>query len=370
MKFSSRGRINGWMGVVASALLVGACGLPDERVGEVPVEGATARDTAAGDVTVKLSVPSQLLSAGEDVRVTVTLTNVTKDTVRLLKWQTPVDGIEADLFVVTVDGEPVEYQGRLYKRAPPQASDYLSLAAGESVSYTVDLAAAYDFSRTGNYSLRYGADVQGLTGEDEGVSALRSDSLNVFIEGRPFREPVEEEAGTVSSLALSTANCNATRTAQATQAFNNARTMSTSAVNWLNAYPPPPQRRRFTTWFGPQTAGAHSTIRSHFNAIKSAFDTKPVIIDCGCTQNVYAYVYKNRPYRIFVCNAFWSAPPTGTDSKAGTLIHEMSHFTVVADTDDHAYGQAACKALANSNPAAARDNADSHEYFAENTPPL
>jgi peptidyl-Lys metalloendopeptidase len=71
-----------------------------------------------------------------------------------------------------------------------------------------------------------------------------------------------------------------------------------------------------------------------------------------------------------VCNAFWNAPMTGTDSKGGTLVHEMSHFTVVADTDDHAYGQSACKNLAISSPTRALDNADSHEYFAENTPSL
>jgi peptidyl-Lys metalloendopeptidase len=46
----------------------------------------------------------------------------------------------------------------------------------------------------------------------------------------------------------------------------------------------------------------------------------------------------------------------------------MSHFTVVAGTDDWAYGQTAAKALAISDPAKALDNADSHEYFAENNP--
>ncbi|HEV8631557.1 MAG TPA: M35 family metallo-endopeptidase, partial [Thermoanaerobaculia bacterium] len=50
--------------------------------------------------------------------------------------------------------------------------------------------------------------------------------------------------------------------------------------------------------------------------------------------------------------------------------HETSHFTVVAGTDDWAYGQSACKSLALSNPTNAVDNADSHEYFAENTPAL
>jgi peptidyl-Lys metalloendopeptidase len=40
-----------------------------------------------------------------------------------------------------------------------------------------------------------------------------------------------------------------------------------------------------------------------------------------------------------VCRAFWPAPANGTDSKAGTLIHEMSHFNVVAGTNDWVYGQ-------------------------------
>jgi len=57
-------------------------------------------------------------------------------------------------------------------------------------------------------------------------------------------------------------------------------------------------------------------------------------------------------------------------SKAGTLIHETSHFDVVVATDDVVYGQAGARDLADSDPDLAITNADSHEYFAENTPPL
>ena len=63
-----------------------------------------------------------------------------------------------------------------------------------------------------------------------------------------------------------------------------------------------------------------------------------------------------------------TAPANGTDSKAGTLVHETSHFTVVAGTDDHVYGQTGAHNLAVSNPTNAVDNVDNHEYFAENTP--
>lgn len=49
---------------------------------------------------------------------------------------------------------------------------------------------------------------------------------------------------------------------------------------------------------------------------------------------------------------------------------QSSHFTKNGGTDDHVYGQSAAKALAKSNPSQAIDNADSHEYFAENNPTL
>jgi len=48
----------------------------------------------------------------------------------------------------------------------------------------------------------------------------------------------------------------------------------------------------------------------------------------------------------------------------------LSHFNVVAGTDDNVYGQAACRRIAKSDPAEAVSNADSHEYFAENNPNL
>ena len=93
--------------------------------------------------------------------------------------------------------------------------------------------------------------------------------------------------------------------------------------------------------------------------------------DCYCmpaNASAYAYVYPNQPYIIHLCNAFWAAPTAGTDSKGGTIVHEMSHFTVNGGTADNAYGQTAAKNLARTNPTKAVANADNHEYFAENTP--
>ena len=67
---------------------------------------------------------------------------------------------------------------------------------------------------------------------------------------------------------------------------------------------------------------------------------------------------------------FWSAPDTGTDSKAGTLVHESSHFVADGGTEDYSTGQYETKNLATSDPSSAIFNANSHEYFAENNPAL
>ena len=114
-------------------------------------------------------------------------------------------------------------------------------------------------------------------------------------------------------------------------------------------------------------------MRGNFSKISDAASTKPLVFDCSTCPgteyaDAYAYVYPNQAYRVYLCGAFWAAPNAGTDSRAGTIIHEVSHFTVVADTDDLAYGQTAAKSLAISSPSRAIRNADSHEYFAENTP--
>lgn len=81
--------------------------------------------------------------------------------------------------------------------------------------------------------------------------------------------------------------------------------------------------------------------------------------------NVYAYVYASKPDRMYVDRLFVAQQPAGENSRAGTITHEMSHFTIVGGTKDHAYGQINCKALARRDPVLALANADNFEYWAE-----
>lgn len=308
------------------------------------------------DLSVTLSADKASFSAGESVMVNVTISNTGKKPVKVLKWFTPADDVEEALFKVTREGMAVEYVGAHYKRTAPAGSDYLTLKAGESLTRSVSLGAYYDLSVSGIYELEFDAD----------LTSLSSNKIEVAVEGRPATLiTVVPEAVTGST---SFTKCTASQQSSLLTARSESSTYAGNAFTYLDTHTFGTQR--YMTWFG-NASSFYNTVKSHFSAISSAMDNASVTFNCGCKKkNVYAYVYPNQPYNIYLCGVFWTAPMTGTDSKAGTLIHEMSHFTVVAGTNDYAYGQTAAKNLASSNPSQAVNNADNHEYFAENTPPL
>ncbi|MCX5893166.1 MAG: M35 family metallo-endopeptidase, partial [Deltaproteobacteria bacterium] len=115
----------------------------------------------------------------------------------------------------------------------------------------------------------------------------------------------------------------------------------------------------------------YDKVNTNYEKIWDALANKNLTFMCDCDdKSAYAYVVPVKPYEIHLCQLFWKAPLTGTDSQGGVILHEMSHFYVVASTNDHFYGQPRCRDLAKNDPDSAIDNADSHEYFAENHPKL
>lgn len=351
----------------------------------------------AGNNGVVVSVAPEKTSLGksDDVVVKVTFTNTSGSPQYVLKSHTPFEGVDAPLFEITRDGQPVRYLGRIVKRAAPTAADYYLLKPGASYTVKVELSALYDMATTGDYAVRYHAAspqlfaAGGLTAlatatgaaggtQDGGKDAgeLQSDTASLWIDGvrpRGSRDELktlaemQAQAGMVSPASLAYTSCSSSQQTTIASALSAAQTMATNADAYMTKGV---MGTRYTKWFGTVNSTRVATVKSHFANIKSTLATKPITVNCGCTDSSYAYVYPSQPYTIYVCKAFWSAPLTGTDSKAGTLIHETSHFTVVAGTDDWAYGQSAAASLAISNPSRAIDNADSHEYFGENTPAL
>jgi peptidyl-Lys metalloendopeptidase len=326
----------------------------------------------AAGLRAAIEVDRAWLGAQDDVLASVTITNESARTMLVPRWLIPGGRLEADLFQVTRDGQPVEYLGILVKRPAPAPADFVAIAPGESLTGRTELTRYYDMNSGGEYLVSYRSELSGgdRLAEFASESAVAVSETVAIWRDAPMRAPIDWEAfnAIAAPQGLSTTNCSSSQQSSVSTAVGNATTYATGAKTYLNSKTYSTVGPRYTTWFGAKNSSRFNTTKSHYTAIENAFLTKPVVVDCGCTDNYYAYVYPTQPYKIYVCNAFWSAPSTGTDSKAGTLVHEMSHFNVVASTDDWAYGQTACKSLATRNPKKAIDNADSHEYFAENTP--
>ena len=331
---------------------------------------------ASNGVTATISADKHALGKDDDVVVNVTITNTSGSPQYVLKWHTPFGGeIEESLFDVTRDGQKVHYLGAHYKRPAPTAADYYLLKPGASHSMKVELSAMYDMSVTGDYQVRYDTRSYSLfmkNAADKEIGEIKSEPVSIWIDGRLARgstppEPLSLSAMQAAAGSLSFNKCTASQQSTVTSAVAAGLNMASNGDAYMaNGV----IGSRYVKWFGANDAGRVATVKSHFVALKDAFANKPITVDCGCKKSYYAYVYPTQPYTIYVCKAFWTAPMTGTDSKGGTLVHEMSHFNVVAGTDDWVYGQSGAASLAISDPVKAIDNADSHEYFGENTPAL
>ncbi len=316
-----------------------------------------AAELPAG-IEVKLETLQLKHNKNDAVIIQTTFTNTSNHSIKLLKWNTPLEGkFYANMFTVKQEnGKPVAYLGKLVKRRPATESDYITLKAKQRIVASLDLSKAYAMSTVGRYTAQYRVNNK----SKNKTAALQK----VYFEINEKRElkSLHKQANFTS--------CNASRISVLNNVMPQAVSITNNALGALNstAVENRPLATRYTTWFGSYTINRYQTATTHFNSIKDALDNQQINLHCDCTESHLAHVFPNNPYNIHLCTAFWNLDLTGTDSQSGTIIHELSHFIAVADTDDHVYGQSSAQNLASTNPTNALNNADNHEYFAENTP--
>ena len=139
-----------------------------------------------------------------------------------------------------------------------------------------------------------------------------------------------------------------------------AHNMVSSAITQLQAWGVMDQLR-YKTWFGKYTVKRKTYVDDVYVKISTALSQH--IIFHQTNSNVYAYCYPGPPLEIWLGPLYNSAPIAGANSKAGTIVHELSHE--VSNTSDFVYGSAGAKRLATTSPESAINNADNYEYFAE-----
>jgi peptidyl-Lys metalloendopeptidase len=266
-----------------------------------------------------------------------------------LQWGTPFEGVWTDMFEIRDDQfNRLNYIGMIVRRGEvPIESEYVTIPAGEAKSVVVNLGENYEFLSVGKYMVRVDLPLFSVI-----EYAPSDDQVVVFhLETVPVRKPVGAPQGFT--------NCNSNQVSQANSAINSAVSECSRAVSCLNSG----CDTQYRTWFGAYSDSNWNYVSTAYRNIHNRLYNYAFNGYCnpsGCGDNVYGYVYPtDSTYTVYLCNLFWTIPA----ERVNTIVHEVSHFSSIAGTQDYAYGQTACRNLATSNPARATRNADNICYF-------
>ncbi|PIL23275.1 hypothetical protein GSI_14585 [Ganoderma sinense ZZ0214-1] len=317
-----------------------SCSLPSLRLAVVAVVATATAVAAAPGLSLKVTGPSAV-NGVENLQIVTTVTNAGNETLKLLNDPNGVlNPLPADTFTITGNDGASPSTGAA-KLTDPAA--FTVLEPGATVSVTHDIASAYNLTATGHGQYNIGA-----SNSFYASPTLSGGGLVVLRRPGAVRKRVNFDGCSTEQQSILTA------------AALGAYEYVTTAWSYITT------RARLDT--APGSAARHATVLSHFQRM-AGNDFVSFSYNCTCTDpGVFAYVYPDQFGSVHLCGLFWAAPLFGTDSQAGILVHEASHFTVNGGTQDYAYGQPEAQTLAKSNPEQAVMNADNHEYFAENNP--
>ena len=313
----------------------------------------------------------------------------------VLKWRTPLDGLRSDCLTVNTNGKKLRYDGVYMKRSAPGPDQYLLVKPGQTVSSTFDISDAYDMTKAGLYSMVVDTYLEYVMGSvikkpviQSNIVHLKSSSVSYEIVDGSFMKrtlgqrarslersnEIHEESLTREGLDVefdrrgeesneikySIQGGSKALRDETEVAILAANTKIKSAIQDITNNP-----QRAKIWFGKTFMKARKVF---LDMKRKSAQTEMIYIFDGeyCKKSVFAYTYLGSQ-EIFLCKAFNEAETlVGFDTKAGIVIHELSH--ALSYRDDVTYGTESCKKLAKRKAKKAVKNADNYEYYVESAP--
>ena len=304
----------------------------------------------------------------------------------VLKWFTPLEGMDFAHSTVEFEGQALPYDGIMMKRdrAKVTPSDYELLRAGHTITTKIDLSTAYPINKSGKYrvqlktQLYYHPKAATATSEEiDSEQTLESDPFTFIVfegdvprktsgeihrqEAAQVETPVVQQSGNPLNPGFeSGTSAQRTLTKEIHRASYHYMSAAADDID--------DNTQHYVSWFGSQTPSRVQTVKANYKGMKDTLE-KDVITyvfnDPRCRPGVYAFTYKNSR-KIYLCQVYLdSADLLGVDTKLCTLVHELTH--AIRSLDDVQYGRTNCLNLANSNPSDAIRNGDSYCYFSETT---
>ena len=305
-------------------------------------------------------------------------TNIADEDLYLLKCNTPLEGLDSKFLTVSIEGCPVPYEGPIFYCMPPTKDEFVPLKAGEKISASVQITDVFSIDTDGLYIVQYCNPLQYLSENEISVMSngkVRKlsvqESIYIYLENtRHLLKPTKAEKPkidyTVHLQACDSASfSNVTKKNKETLAAHKKLCSGIDTIKGKVA-----NNAMYRTWFGAHTSSRESAVKTVFTNMKNGLSGSTVTYYNNgpkCKSTTIAYTYGSfNGSTIYLCNEYYDDPiyceSTGYDKEA-TLLHEWTHAHSNIDDYNDTYGQAACKALASSNPDGAIDNADNYTFY-------
>jgi len=119
-------------------------------------------------IECRMQIPDQV-RIGSPVPLTFELVSRSRHSLRILTWNTPLEGWFGRYLRVTADGTEIPYRGPQVKRGAADPGDYVILRPGKRLRAVVDLTQVYALSAPGRYQVAFDGRLHDVTQNQPGA---------------------------------------------------------------------------------------------------------------------------------------------------------------------------------------------------------
>ena len=120
---------------------------------------------------------------GSPIDINFKLENLSNESLWVLNWYTPLEGVKGKIFRVLCDGKEILYEGPMMKRGEPTKDDYLQIDHGSSASAEVDLSKAYGFPACGECLVEFKGRIYDISTSADSIPRSSEEQQMVTITG-------------------------------------------------------------------------------------------------------------------------------------------------------------------------------------------
>ncbi|KAI1464831.1 metallo proteinase [Daldinia caldariorum] len=301
--------------------------------------------------------------------VKASITNTGASDLKVFKTGTFLDENAAtEKVAIYQGGNKVQFDGiRLRVLTTGLDEDaFKTIAAGETVEATFDVAQAYDLSAGGKYdvvSLGALSYAELNTTDIAGIYSVAGSTITAEVDGAAAKEV--RRRFHAKRLAVQS-DCTGTKRTATTTAISNCRALASAAQTAATSG----SASKLTEYFKSSTSSTRSTVASFFSRVASqcSSTTSGARLYCSdvygaCSSGVLAYTLPSAQYEVN-CNLYFTALPAlsrtcHAQDQATTTLHESTHLY---GTEDYGtYGYQGVRSLSGSQNL---NHADTYALFA------